>query len=175
MIRLIVAGLSAVACGLAVVLAWEIGLFEPSLGPITPPHHSTAVAAPEVVAPDHTNEWVANILSRPLFSPDRRPPADGSVVAGAGLAGLPRLSGVMVGPFGRSAIFAPDGGKPLIVSEGGRIAAWTVQAIRANAVEVIGPDGKRTLEPTFGNMPAGAMPTTGNPALPQRMGRSQRQ
>jgi len=76
----------------------------------------------------------------------------------------------MVGPFGRRAIFAPDGGKPLIVAEGSRIAAWTVQAIRANAVEVVGPDGKRTLEPTFGNMPA-----AGGPALPQRTGRSRRQ
>lgn len=170
MIRLIVGGLGTIACGLVVVLAWEIGLFDPSPGPVISTHRSVAVAAPEVVAPDHTNEWLASILARPLFSPDRRPPAGGSVVAGAGLAGLPRLSGVMVGPFGRSAIFAPDGGKPLIVAEGGRIAAWTVQTIRANTVEVVGPDGRRTLEPTYSNMPAAS-----SPALSQRTGRSQRQ
>ncbi len=165
MIRLVIGGLSVIACGLAVILAWEVGAFAPAAGPIASPRRAAAVAAPEAVVPDHTNEWVASILARPLFSPDRRPPADGSVVAGAELASLPRLSGVLVGPFGRSAIFAPDGGKPLIVVEGGRVAAWTVQAIRANAVEVVGPDGKRMLQPSFGNMPV----------APQGMGPSQRQ
>jgi hypothetical protein len=170
MIRLALGGLSTIACGLAFALAWEIGAFAPDSDPVVPQHAVATATAPEATPPDHVNEWVASILARPLFSPDRRPPAEGSIVAGTELAGLPRLSGVLVGPFGRSAIFSPDGGKPIVVAEGARIAAWTVQAIQANAVEIVGPDGKRTVHPTFGNMPAAA-----GPVGPQRMGPSQRQ
>jgi hypothetical protein len=60
----------------------------------------------------------------------------------------------MVGPFGRSAIFVPSGRKPLVVAEGGRVDAWTVQAIDAGAVRISGPGGVRTLHPTFQSSPA---------------------
>jgi hypothetical protein len=171
MIRLAIGSLSAIACGLALLVGWELGAFAPNPGPVVAQYHAPpAATAPEATPPDHTNDWLASILARPLFSPDRRPPADGTVVAGGEVAALPRLSGVLVGPFGRSAIFAPDGEKPVIVAEGSRIAAWTVQAIRANTVEVVGPEGKRSLQPSFGNMQAAA-----NPAVPLHVGPSQRQ
>jgi hypothetical protein len=169
MIRLVIGGLTAIAGALAVVVAWEVGGFAPAPGPVASPHRATAVAAPEAAPPDHTSDWVASILARPLLSADRRPPAEGAAVAaGPELAGLPRLAGVLVGPFGRSAIFAPDGGKPIIVAEGSRIAAWTVHAIEANAVEIVGPDGTRTVHPTFGTM-------AGAGGVPQHTGQSQRQ
>jgi hypothetical protein len=100
--------------------------------------------------PNHESEWVATILARPLFSPDRRPPSEGSAAAGNPIPDdLPRLAGVIVGPFDRSAIFAIDGGKPVVLREGGRLNAWTVRLIRAGEVEVEGPGGTRTVHPSF--------------------------
>jgi hypothetical protein len=114
---------------------------------------------------------VATILTRPLLSPDRRPPR-GAVAAVPGerpADALPRLSGVLVGPFGRSAIFATDGARPIVVGEGGRVDAWTVRRIEVEGVEVAGPGGVRTVHPSF--PPSGGEPN--RPAAPgQRIGLS---
>lgn len=171
MIRLAMAGLVGAALGLAVTLAWEVGAFVPADHTTRPLPHASAAAVVATIQPDHTNDWVTTILTRPLFSPDRRPPAAASVVSGERLVGLPRLSGVLVGPFGRSAIFASDGGKPLVVGEGSRVADWTVRAIEAGSVDVIGPGGARTLRPSFENTPQAA---TRSPT-PARIGHSPRQ
>ena len=132
--------------GLAAVVALEVinapqGTVEalPSRAAATPPAKS--------VSADHSGEWVSSILGRPLFSPDRRPSSAAAAVAG--LPGLPRLSGIMFGPFGRSAIFAPDGAKPLVAQEGARIAGYTVKAIEATQVRLSGPNGSIVLYPTF--------------------------
>ena len=99
---------------------------------------------------DHTNDWAATALARPLFSPDRRPAADAATVAsGRSVPGLPRLAGILVGPFGRSAIFATNGAKPIVVQEGGRVAAYTVKSIEATQVHLLGPDGAQVLYPSF--------------------------
>ena len=170
MTRLAAGSLATIASGLAVVLASEIAAIAPHPNPVVSQHRGPAATAPQATPPDHTNEWVTTILTRPLFNPGRRPPAEASVVTGNQLAALPRLSGVLVGPFGRNAIFAPEDGKPIIVAEGARVAAWTVLAIEANGVEIVGPDGRRTVHPTFGNLPAVL-----DLAAPKRMGLSQRQ
>jgi hypothetical protein len=75
----------------------------------------------------------------------------------------------MVGPFGRSAIFALDGASPVVLAEGGRINVWTVHRIDAAAVEVVGPRGTRTLRPSFRTalVAQGAPPPSG-----QRIGLS---
>ncbi len=135
------------AAGLLAVLAWEIsGSPQEDVVPARSP--ATAVTAPPEPGEISTREWVATVLARPLFSPDRRP-AVATATAGAGLSGLPRLTGIMVGPFGRSAIFAADSHKPIIVQEGARIAAYTVKTIDAAEVRVVGPDGMRVLHPAF--------------------------
>ena len=98
------------AAGLAATLALELGAFAPGDAQIAPRPRAIVAAAPAEVAPDHTREWIAAILARPVFSPDRRPPAEIASTPGVRLPeGLPRLSGVLLGPFGRSAIFAVDG------------------------------------------------------------------
>ncbi len=71
------------------------------------------------------------------------------------------LGGVLVGPSGRSDIFAADGRKPLVVAVGGHIDAWTVRSIEADAVEVSGPGGAGTLHPSFAS-PSGASPSVGS-------------
>ncbi len=82
-----------------------------------------------------------------------RPPAvircSDSDVATAGPSGLPRLTGTLVGPSERSAIFAAAGRDPIVVHEGGRIDAYTVTSIEAGQVRLRGPDGMRILHPTF--------------------------
>ena len=154
--RATLAILLVAAAGLVATLAWELGAFASPDTRIAPrPRAAVATAAPGA-APDHTSEWIAAILARPVFSPDRRPPAEIASTPGVRLPeGLPRLSGVLVGPFGRSAIFAADGRKPLVVDVGGRIDAWTVRTIDVDTVQVSGPGGARTLHPSFASSAAG--------------------
>ena len=154
MIRLAAALLLVGASPLVATLAWELGAFS-AAEPVSVPHSRRAVAAPPAPVSDHTAEWVATILARPLFSPDRRPPSEAPAARASGApAGLPRLAGVVVGPFGRSAIFVPEGSKPMVVTEGGRVDAWTVRSIEVGTVQVSGPGGARTLHPSFESSPA---------------------
>lgn len=117
----------------------------------TLPRSRIVTAVPPRLLPqvDHTREWVTIALARPLFSPNRRPAADLAGAVGGSPAGLPRLAGIVVGPLGRSAIFAVDGGKPIVVQEGGRVAAYLVKSIEAEEVRLLGPDGARVLSPSF--------------------------
>ena len=165
------AGLLAVAMGLVAVIAWEVSGTSPSDVAPTPRQIAAHVASPAKDV-DRTQEWVATVLARPLFSPDRRPAMEATAAATTGLPGLPRLAGIMVGPFGRSAIFAGDR-KPIVVQEGARIDAYTVKAIDAAQVRLLGPDGMRVLYPTFQQSGSAAIATAvparrlGQAALPR--------
>jgi hypothetical protein len=134
---------------LAVVIAWEIGDM-PRDSAIPPgPYESVATQASSRAHADNVQAWVSPILARPLFSPNRRPAADRDNVTAAGLPSVPRLTGILVGPFGRSAIFAGKGSKPIVLGEGGRIDAYTVQSIDATQVRLDGPNGVHRLQPAF--------------------------
>lgn len=143
------AGLLVIVAGLASIIAWEIG--NAPTADVASPHPSVAVAGARVPASeaDRTGDWVATVLARPLFSPDRRPAVDTATVAGTSLPGLPRLSGILVGPFGRQAIFAASGRKPIVVEEGAKIDAYTVKSIDATQVRLLGPNGMQVLKPSF--------------------------
>lgn len=95
--------------------------------------------------------WIATALARPVFTASRRPPSQAAApVVVAGPPGLPRLTGVMAGPFGRRAIFAgPEGGKPLVVSVGDAVGEFKVLGIENGEVALRGPDGTRRLRPSF--------------------------
>lgn len=140
-----------VTAGLTTVVALEVANAPPDTVTPLPPPVAANPPSTKAMSADHSGEWVATILGRPLFSPDRRPSATALTVAG--LPGLPRLSGIMFGPFGRSAIFAPAGAKPLVAQEGARIAGYTVKAIEATQVRLIGPSGNVVLYPTFAAAP----------------------
>lgn len=136
------------ATGLAAIVALELANApQDTVGPLPSQAAAISPSSKSVAVADHSDEWVSTILGRPLFSPDRRPSSTSAAVAG--LPGLPRLSGIMVGPFGRSAIFAAEGTKPLVAQEGARIAGYTVKAIEATQVRLIGPNGNVVLHPTF--------------------------
>jgi hypothetical protein len=95
---------------------------------------------------DQAAGYVAAILARPLFSPSRRP----NEPAATKVADLARLTGVLVSPAGRRAIFAgPAGGKSVVVGEGGRIGEYVVSSIEVDAVTITGPVDQRILHPAF--------------------------
>lgn len=136
------------------VVAWEAAVLRGDVV-VAPPGASRGigvapVAAPAVAAPG-TAPYAAMLLARPLFSPSRRPAGDG----GSAMAGLPRLTGVLVSDSGRVAVFAGEGsGRGAAVREGGTLGAFTVRGIAPGEVTVEGPDGVRTLRPGFGSVAA---------------------
>ncbi len=163
---------AALAVGgmLAAVIAWEIVAMPRGDVTLAGPYGAMAKQAAPRAHADNLQAWVGPVLARPLFSPDRRPAADMDNIAAAGLPGLPRLTGILVGPFGRSAIFASTGSKPIVLGEGGRIDAYTVRSIDAAQVQLDGPNGVQRLQPAFDptdqevSMPTGATQRIGRPA-----------
>lgn len=148
-------GLALLAAGLASVLALELDA-PPSLGDaggIAPrraaPRAQARAASEDPV--DHTDEWAQTSLARPLFSRDRRPTPEAAKGSNeAVIAALPRLTGVLVGPFGRRAIFAgSDGGKPAVIEEGSSLGPYTVQSIAPGRVTISGPEGVHELRPSY--------------------------
>lgn len=134
---------------LAAVIAWEIvDIPRGNVAPARPYDLAAKQDAPPARA-DDVQAWVRPILARPLFSPDRRPAAGLDSVTAAGARGLPRLTGILVGPFGRSAIFASNGNTPIVLGEGGRIGAYTIKSIGAAEVRLDGPHGVQRLRPAF--------------------------
>jgi hypothetical protein len=84
--------------------------------------------------------------------------------------GVPRLTAVLVGPLGRSAIFAgAAGSKPIIVREGDAVASFVVRSIEPGRVTLEGPGGRRELRPVFVNgselQPPGIEPPASHPAV----------
>ena len=136
-----------VAAGVAAVIGLEItNAPRDTIEPLSS-HTATLPTSVTATVTDRSGEWEATILGRPLFSPDRRPSATATAMAGH--PGLPRLTGIMVGPFGRSAIFAADGAKPIVVPEGARVAEYTVKVIEPTQVRLSGPNGNLVLYPSF--------------------------
>lgn len=97
----------------------------------------------------HSVEWTAVALARPLFSEDRRPPS----LAPSGAAtppSLPRLTGTLIGPFGKRAFLVDVGSdKPRALSESDRVGRWTVESISDGVVTLNGPDGVQNLRLSF--------------------------
>ncbi len=146
---------------LAAVLALVVGLEArptPKRDRIPlPPAATTPQAAASAAEP--VAAWVATIEARPLFAIDRRPPAVAPVAnAAASAAGLPRLAGIVVSPSSRAAIFAGTEDHSTVVPEGGAVGAWRVVAIHADAVDLAGPEGARTVKPAYSNDPPPATP-----------------
>src|SRR5260370_24314639 len=93
------------------------------------------------------DDLVGTTLSRPLSSATRRPaeraapdrPADPELTN-------VRLTGVVVEPDQRTAIFAVQGAKPLARSEGETVNDWHLANIAPHEVTVTGPAETTTLE-----------------------------
>jgi general secretion pathway protein N len=122
-------------------------------------------ARPEPVG--RYDELLATILARPLFSGTRRPPPHrgNGAAADSGLADT-RLTGIVIVPGRRIAIFASTGAKALVVSEGETVSGWRVEHINPREVSLSGPSGTKTVQPKFD--PNLAPPPSPTAALPNR-------
>ena len=153
------------AAVLAAGLAAELARPMPKAPPVRPPPLPVEAV---VGGGEPIGGWAATVLARPLFNPGRRPDAPEAVAAQAAgrQAPLPRLAGIEITPQGRYAIFAGAGeaGHATVASEGAKLGAWQVEAIRASEVEMAGPDGRRTLRPSYSDAaPAAATPVQPGP------------
>lgn len=90
--------------------------------------------------------WLAAVLARPLFAPDRRPVA-GAVATDPG---LPRLAGIIATPEGTMAIFQPAGaGKPVLARNGAHVGGWEVAKIEGDSVHLQRAGERVVLTPRF--------------------------
>lgn len=168
MMRPVLAGLLGLAIVLAGTIALELNGVVADDDAMTPtnsrlPAARAEPAAPSAVPPapgergvergvDGRQAVVDGVLARPLFAATRRPAAivPTAAPAAAAPANLPRLAGVLVNGGSRSAIFAGAGsGKPIVAQEGSQVGAYTVQAIEAGQVTLMGPGGVQVVRPSF--------------------------
>jgi hypothetical protein len=172
MSRLPFLAMGLLATALLAVMALELDAGAPAEDAtgIVPLRHAplARARAPTEDPVDHTDAWVKRSLARPLFSRDRRPtPVVARAGGGSTIASVPRLSGTLVGPFGRSAIFAGEsGGKPVVVAVGGSLGGYTVQAIEPGHVTISGPEGVRQLQPSYDAAARRAVADAAPPAQP---------
>ncbi len=143
--------LGALACLLTGIIGLELRqpaakgeATAPLAVPSPPPPYPVALPA------GHGAEHAAAALARPLFSEDRRPRLP-SLLPAAEPPSVPRLTGTIIGPFGKRALLV-DGNsdRPLVLGESGRMGVWTVEAISEGLVTLRGPDGAQDLRVSFG-------------------------
>ena len=155
---------SVLAAALGGSIAWQfvpVGVREETQ-PRAP--NQAPVNAPGPAAPSgRSADLAAAILARPLLSPSRRPPSAARAPTPANE--LPRLTGIIISPGGRSAIFA---GKPraLVIPEGGRVGDYIVQQIVPGIVTLNGPLGLVALQPSFDAARAATPVAQGLPLVP---------
>jgi general secretion pathway protein N len=137
------AALAAAAAALLLLLAAE--WIVPADPPVSRQPPAIPAPAPDARATADIGEWADVILARPIFSPDRRPAA---LAAGDAAQPLPRLSAIIIAAGIRCAVFSTPGEKPLLLGPGGEVGGYRLQAITANSVAMLGPDGSTmTLRP----------------------------
>ena len=141
-----------------------------ALNSVSPRAAPTRHGGPAAIQVAHAGEWAATVLARPLFSPSRRPPAHAANPVAA-TASLPRLTAVLITDAGRRALFENAGGRPIVVTVGGRIGSYRVRSIAAGMVVLSGPDGETRLAPHFaagnaGGQPGGGLPGGTGPVAP---------
>ncbi len=137
--------LPALAAALALLLAAEWLL----PGGAPPPRIMPAIPVPGAgtQADAAVGQWATTILARPIFSPDRRPPA---VAEANTVVVLPRLTAIIITPSTRRAVFLAPGGKALALGPGGEVAGYELKSITAGSVVLLGPDGGiTTVRPQF--------------------------
>jgi hypothetical protein len=131
---------------LGIVLVVELG------DTVDPPAIMPAPAPTEAPAPiaqtPQVGELIHTALARPLFSATRSPPnrPTGDSAAAPELPSL-RLTGIVIEPDRRLAIFAVPRGKPLARMEGETINEWRLESVGPSQVALSGPTGTTILEP----------------------------
>jgi len=149
----------SVLFGALLLLEWDSG--QPSdESPVVVASPRPAETTPRRIQDPRVDELVATTLSRPLFSSTRRP-RDPAIASQTGDPEFQlRLSGIVIEPERRIAIFAKTGAKPLVRSEGETLDEWRLDSITPREVTLSGPTGSTTLEPKTD-------PNIARPAPPQ--------
>ena len=144
--------LSIVAAALVGIIGLELhhGVPGDTTAPATPARkqpEAPAAFRSDDIPSGQASRFAETILARPLFSPTRRPEAN---TADKRASDLGRLTGVVISPAGKSAIFAaPANGKPVVVEEEAHVGEYVVRSIDVGTVTIVGPDGQRILQPAF--------------------------
>ncbi len=121
----------AACAGLLVIIAAEWAIPQPRVtAPAPAPLHLAANGAPD--EDKSTDDWAETINARPLFVASRRPAKNQGGGRLSSATGLPRLAGIMITPYGKRAIFMPDGGKPVVVKEHASLNNITIDRILSN-------------------------------------------
>ena len=131
--------LAAAALALGALAVW------PWIAPALPPASSTGAAesiarTPAIAAMPPLATYAA-VFERPLFSPSRRPPAEGKAPAVDADAGRYRLLGLLAAGKTRRALIA-DGNRRIEVGEGATLGASTVARIEHDRVVLSSPSGQ---------------------------------
>ncbi len=125
-----------VCAGLILIEFSSISSHHPSPGVRLPPAEIEP-AAPEI-----------RKLADPLFSPTQRRPKTASSANDAdSLLRDVRLTGIVIGPDVRIAIFAVTGTNSRVLSEGEALKGWQLESISPDRVVLSGPAGNIMLEP----------------------------
>ena len=157
---------AAVIGVLCATLALELIPVQPSKTPVVVERlewHKLAPPLPKRRALDDSNV----ILRRPLFSVHRRPAAEAARIAGPGSSAPPRLSGIVITPAIRRAIFDGDG-KVLAGNVGDHIGPYTILAIYPRRVTLTGPTGVLSVSLSFSGNPQ-ATPAPIRPSILDRL------
>lgn len=110
-------------------------------------------------------------LADPLFSPTQPHPEVPSSAEDADSLRDVRLTGVVIGPDLRVAIFAVTGTNPLMLSEGGTLKGWRLDSIFPEKVLLSGPAGIIKLEPRpDANLVRSPPPVAVRPSEPESSG-----
>ena len=170
--RLVLALLVASSALFAAIIFAEIAMTRPDPGlaaTATAPRSEASLPAARAHIRGRYDELLATILARPLFSATRRPPPRGGndATLDSGLSDT-RLTGIVIAPGHRIAIFAPIGARALVVGEGETVSGWRVERITAGDVSLSGPSGTKTLQPKFDpNLAPPPPPAVAGPGNPQ--------
>ncbi len=165
--RRLLAGLIA-ALALLLALEWLIPSGSLSALPQSAPRLGRTTQKGPLIA-RATAEWTSSILARPLFSSNRRPPKLASGSRDLSSPEEARLSGILIGRFGRRAIFAPTGGgKPLVLGENGAVNDSTIKSIEPGQVELA---NGAVLKPSFdkNRVPTAYTPPFQPPVFPNQV------
>ena len=115
---------------------------EPAITEVPARGDIVAAAHPEQRA--RVDEQLTTARDRPLFSATRRPPQQAEGDTSELTA---RLTGIVVEPDRRLAIFAVPDAKPLELTEGEMLSGWHIDSIAPREVSLSGPTGTKTLRP----------------------------
>jgi general secretion pathway protein N len=129
-------GLTALAAGLAALVALEWGAPSPANAASPPPVASAPKAAE--AAPAFTLAPLSSfsaVTDRPLFSPDRRPAPEASETIGSWSA--LSLAGIVVTPASREVLITHGTPAKLVhLQEGQSVDGWVVRTIQSDRVVV---------------------------------------